>query len=96
VELLSQFGPWPAVAVAANAVALLILVIGKVLRDFLTYRLVRRALKQKKARKALRDLARVIEAQQGTRRRDQHRKDKPPKSLQSGQPPVRPSGASSS
>jgi hypothetical protein len=95
VELLAQLGPWPAVVAILNAVALLILAINRVIREFLTYRLARRALKTKKPRKALCALAKVIEAQRGKRRGDRQRKDDPPKSFPPGHPPTPPSGSSS-
>ena len=79
MEVLSQFGPWPAVAAVLYALAAFIWAIDRLTRDVLTFRLVRRALKKKKARKALSDLAKVIEAQQGKRRR--RRMKEPPKSL---------------
>jgi hypothetical protein len=95
VEVLSQFGPWPAIAAVVNGVVLLSVVIRGFTRDVMTYRLARRALKKKKTRKALRDLAKVIEAQHGKRRGDRQRKDERSKSLLPGHPPVPPSGSSS-
>ena len=96
VEVLSQFGPWPAVVGILFASAVLIGAIGRLTEIVLTYRLGRRALKGKKSRKALRDLAKVIEAQRGEhRRRKKKKKNKKSKALSGDQPPVLPSGASS-
>ena len=57
--------------------------IDRLIRDVLTFRLVRRALKKKRAERILGDLAKVIEAQQGKRRRWRRpkKKDEPPKNL---------------
>lgn len=81
MQVLSQLGSWPAIVGVANAAALLILAISGVVRHFLNYGLTRRALKKKKPWKALRALAKVFEADQGKRRGDQKREDKPPKNL---------------
>jgi hypothetical protein len=92
VEVLSQFGTVHAVTALLLAIAVLIGAIGRLTRDVLNYRLARRALKKKKAHKALGDVAKVIEAQQGKRRRWRSRKNEPPNGL----PPMLTSGSSSS
>jgi hypothetical protein len=69
LSVLSQFGTLPAITALLLALAVLVGAVGRVIRDVLTFRLVRRALKRKKARKALGDLAKVIAAQRGKRRR---------------------------
>jgi hypothetical protein len=53
VELLAQLGPWPAVVAILNAVALLILAINRVIREFLTYRLARRGPQDKETPEGL-------------------------------------------
>jgi hypothetical protein len=94
VAFQNPFGDWSVIAVeelshfvwaaALYGIAAIVLALGRVTRDILNYRLARRALKKKNAKKALRDVAKVIEAQRGERRR-RRRKKKPRKAL-SGDP----------
>jgi hypothetical protein len=83
VEVLTQFGVLPAVAAVLYGLAAFIWSVDRLTQDVLTFRLVRRALKKKKAQKVLGDLAKIIEAQQGKRRRWRRQKNEPPKSLPS-------------
>jgi len=78
-----------------SGIALLILAFGFVMQQVLDYLFLRKLLKKKKIRKALRDLAKVIEAQRGRRRRDRKPKGQLPMGLPPGQRPVPPSGPSS-
>jgi hypothetical protein len=96
VEVLSQLEGVPAIAVLLYAIAVLIFAIGYVTQKVLDYRLARKALKKKKNRKALGDLAKVIEAQRGKRRQWPEKKNESSEGSPRDHPPMISSTSSTS